>query len=428
MGQPELPISETWPYLPTLIRLALALGLGLFIGLERERRGKEAGVRTFAFAAVLGCLGGLLSDTYALLSITLLALLVFFLNWHSLRSHDDTEMTTSAALLVTGFIGVLAGKGHTFTPVAVGIATAWLLAWKQPLSGFSTGLTEEELRSAILLGIISFVIYPVLPHGTIDPWGLIDPRTAWITVILIAAIGFVNYLLLKGYGTRGVEMTGFFAGLVNSTVAVTELSARVREEGRALASAAYRGVILAVMAMLLRNFVLFGLLAPQALLRASLPTALMLIGSLALAYLHGASQAGAIGRGDGLPRGLSSPFSLKAALQFGFVFLVLDIAGTLAQRYLGQAGFYAVSIAGGLVSSASAVASAGTLAAHGKLSFAVAANGAVLASLTSALVNLPVVARVAADRSLTRRLALALGTVTVLGVVGLFLSDKLLSP
>jgi uncharacterized membrane protein (DUF4010 family) len=238
----------------------------------------------------------------------------------------------------------------------------------------------------------------------------------------------VNYLLLKVYGTRGVEMTGFFAGLVNSTVAVTELSARVREEGRALLNAAYRGVILAVMAMLLRNYVLLGLLAPEALLRAGISTALMLLGSLALAFLPRASRVAAGSRADGLPRGLRSPFSLKAALQFGFVFLVLDAAGTLAQRFLGQLGFYAVSILGGLVSSASAVAAAGTLAAHGKLSWAVAANGAVLASLTRALVKLPVVTRVAADRDLTRRLAIALGAITVLGIVGLFLSHWVLPP
>ncbi len=45
--------SVSWPYLGTLLRLVLALGLGLFVGLERERRGKEAGVRTFALVSVL---------------------------------------------------------------------------------------------------------------------------------------------------------------------------------------------------------------------------------------------------------------------------------------------------------------------------------------------------------------------------------------
>jgi uncharacterized membrane protein len=65
--------APTFSYLPTLLRLALALALalGLFVGLERERRGKEAGQRTFGFASLLGGLGGLLGDAYALLGLGL---------------------------------------------------------------------------------------------------------------------------------------------------------------------------------------------------------------------------------------------------------------------------------------------------------------------------------------------------------------------
>ena len=51
-----LPSAE-WPYAEVLVRLGLALALGLLIGLERERRGKEAGLRTFGFVALLGALG-----------------------------------------------------------------------------------------------------------------------------------------------------------------------------------------------------------------------------------------------------------------------------------------------------------------------------------------------------------------------------------
>jgi uncharacterized membrane protein (DUF4010 family) len=416
-----MPTTEPWPYLPTFTRLALALALGLFVGLERERRGKEAGVRTFAFACLLGCLGGMLSDAYALLSIGFLALLVIFLNWHSLSRDHDTEMTTSAALLVTGFVGVLCGKGHTFTPVSISIVTAGLLAWKQRLSGFSTGLTEQELRSAILLGILGFVIYPVLPEPAIDPWGLVEPRSAWVTVILIAAIGFVNYILLKVYGSRGVGLTGFLGGLVNSTVAVTEMCARVRAEGLALHAVAYRGVMLAVAAMLLRNLVLLGLLAPRALLGAALPIGVMLLVALALAALGPApgEEAGVEARGPQLK--LQSPFSLKAALEFGLVFLLLHVAGTLAQRMLGQAGFYAVSLIGGFISSASAVASAGTLAGHGKLAVNVAAQGAALATMSSALISLPLVARIARRPELTRRVAAGLGMMVLLGMMALLL-------
>jgi len=234
-------------------------------------------VRTFAFAAILGAVGDLLGEAFALLTLALLGVLAVLLNVETIRSGEGAEMTISAALLVTAFAGVLAGQGHTFTPTVVGIMTAALLAWKQPLAGFSRALTESELRSAILLAILTVVVYPVLPTGQVDPWGLVEPRSAWITVILIATLGFANYVLLKLYGTRGLEITGFLGGLVNSRVTVTELAHRTAASGGRLARVAFRAVVLAIGAMLLRNMVILGLLAPRALLESAIPLTLMLL-------------------------------------------------------------------------------------------------------------------------------------------------------
>jgi uncharacterized membrane protein (DUF4010 family) len=416
----------TWPYVPTLARLALALAIGLFVGIERERRQKVAGVRTFAFAAILGAVGGLLGEAFALLALSLLGLLVVLLNVDTIRSGDGAEMTTSAALLVTAFAGLLAGQGHTFTPTLLGVATAALLAWKQPLAGFSQALTESELRSAILLAILAFVVYPVLPTGSVDPWRLILPREAWVTVVLIAALGFANYILLKLYGARGVEFTGFLGGLVNSTVTVTELANRLRVTGAQLSEATFRGIVLATLAMLVRNAAILGLLAPRALLSSAVPLALMVTGAGVTVYVHG-RRGGVTRRETRAPDtppvdqpflAMQSPFSLTSALKFGIIFLALRVAGTLAQQVLGAAGFYAVSVVGGVVSSASAVAAAANLAAGDTLPSQVAGTGAIVASLVSALVNLPVVARLAGDRVLTRRLAWVLGGIVVLGVLG----------
>jgi uncharacterized membrane protein (DUF4010 family) len=413
---PPVPLpSLDWPYFLALQRLALALALGLFVGLERQRRGKEAGLRTFAFAGLLGCLGGLLGENYALLALTLVGVLAVLLNVKTLFVGQGTELTTAAAMLVTAFTGVLCGHGHTLTPAAVGVITAALLSWKQPMAGFSVGLTEHELRAAVLLAILAFVIYPALPEGPIDPWGLVRPRSAWVTVLLIAGLGFVNYVLLKLYGAGAVELTGFFGGLVNSTVTVTALAERVRER-HDLAGAAYRGILLATLAMVVRNGILLAVLSPPALTTAAPALALMLVGCLALVLLR--RRNGAAPGVNGVGVHLQSPFSLTSTLKFGVLFLALEAAGTLAQRWLGQFGFYAVSIAGGLVSSASAVASAGSLAGHGTLAPAVGGTGAVLASLMSVLVNLPLVARVGRERPLTRRTAVAMGVVVVLGLIG----------
>lgn len=413
-----MPLLLTeWPYDLTLGRLALALAIGLFVGLERERRRKASGVRTFAFITLLGCLGGLLGEAYALLSLCLIGILVVFLNIQTLRADRGTELTTSAALLVMGTVGILCGQGHTFTPVAVAVATAALLASKEPLRGFSVHLSDAELRSAILLAILAFVIYPALPTGTIDPWQVLAPREALITVILIAGIGFVNYILWKIYGTRGIELTGFLAGLVNSTVAVGELAARVRDADGHLADVAYRGSVLATAAMVVRNGVLLALLAPRALAAAALAHVGMLVAcSLLIAF----DRKPATPSGELPLLRMESPFSLKSALKFGCIFLVLQVITVLAQQALGQVGVYVTSLLGGIVSSASAVASAASLASQGSISGTTAGISAVIASLTSALVNLPLIFR-ARQPQLAWRFAWATGIVLTLGILGIII-------
>src|SRR5574337_1445374 len=130
---PGLPSVE-WPYLQVLLRLALSLALGLLIGLERERRGKEAGLRTFGFIAMTGAIGGSLGEPFALLAIALTGALAIPLNVHTIRSGEGTELTTSAAMLVTSMSGVLCGQGHTITPAAVMVGATALLAWKERLA------------------------------------------------------------------------------------------------------------------------------------------------------------------------------------------------------------------------------------------------------------------------------------------------------
>lgn len=209
---------------------------------------------------------------------------------------------------------------------------------------------------------------------------------------------------------------------MNSTAAVAELAQRVRENGEKLIAVIYRGVILATVAMLLRNSFLLAILAWPALVSSSIPMALMVIASLLFTWrsLHRDFQ-----NSEALNLQLEQPFSLPAALKFGLVFLRLHVAGSLAQRYLGTFGFYAVSVVGGLLSSASAVAAAGTAAAHNEVTIQTAANGAVLASITSTLVDIPLVARFGSQRPLKLRLSVALCAIAGIGIAGIIVHDVL---
>lgn len=411
-----LPVTD-WPYGTVFARLALALAIGLFVGIERERRRKDAGLRTFGFVALLGALGGMLGDNYALLTIGLLGILIVFLNLRTLRANKGTELTTSVAMLVIALAGVLSGKGHTLTPAAVGVITTALLAWKKPMAGFTVQLSDMELRSAILLAILAFVIYPALPPNSVDPWGALEPRAAWVTVILIAGIGFVNYILWKIYGERGIELTGFLGGLVNSSVATRELAKHVAGAQTEMLDTVYRGIVLAIAAMLIRNGTLLAILSPRALGGSAVAFALMLLAIVTIAFIGRKVTAPVPVEQKRPLLTLQSPFSLLAALKFGLLLVVIQIAGVVGQQMLGQLGIYVTSLLGGLFSSSSAVAAAAALAAQGKISAQVAGNCAVIASLTSVLINLPIVFGVG-NRRLGWRIAWTVGIVVVAGLVG----------
>jgi uncharacterized membrane protein (DUF4010 family) len=420
-----VPVA-TWAPLDSLYRLILALGIGMFVGVEREWRGKEAGLRTFGFAALLGALGGLLGDSYAIACLSMLGLLVFFLNWQSLKADKGTELTTSAALLVTGFIGIICGKGHTITPTAVGVTTAGLLAWKERLAVFSHNLTAEEVRAEILLAILTFAIYPILPTHAVDPWGLIVPQTAFVTVIVIAAIGFINYILMKVYGPRGMEITAFFGGLVNSRKVIVELTSRLHAVGATFLPSIYRGVMLATASMLLRNVLIVVIFAPKAAVYCVIPFLFMLIASALfwLKYPQYDLEPGS----KGPPLALESPFRLSAALKFGVAFMFLNVAGALVERNFGSESFYFVSVLGGFLSSASSIASAATLMTHNELSVATGTTGIVLSSLTSVLINVPLIRSMTKERRFKRKVFVSLCTIACVGLAGMAINKFIFSP
>lgn len=399
-----------------LQNLALSLALGLLVGLERHRAGKELGMRTFAFTALAGTLAASVESAYrlaftvAVLAFT--ALLVVLNSWQNWREQESVEITTSVALLLTAINGFLVGRGQIFTPVAATVLMLLLLSWKEELVGWTALISRDEIHAAIYLGVISFVILPVLPPEPVDPWGLFDLRRVWLMVVLISAIGFANYVLLRVYGARGVAYTGFLGGLVNSTATVAEMALKAGENPP-LERFAYRGIMLAKAAMFTRNGLILGLFAPQALPYGLLPVG----GMLTVCLLVAARVTAPAGEGTPEVR-LTSPFSVRAALEFGLVFLVLTVISTLAQRHLGAVAFYVVTLLGGMVSSASSAATAANLAAQGRIAPAQAAYGTALASLASAVILVPIVRRAARNSILARRILAVIGWMLLAGAAG----------
>ena len=405
----------TFPHTQVSSKIAVALGIGLLVGLERESANKDVGVRTFAIIGLLGMLTSLVGRDFAMMGLASVLALITYVNVRSIMVDRSLEITTSAALVVTCVLGILVGQGHVFTPVASAILMTALLAWKSELARFADGLLLEEIRSAVVLGLLTFVIYPLLPDHYIDPWQVINPREAWITVIALAGISFVNYILLKMYSTRGLYYGALLGGLVNSSAAVTELSSSIKTaEGRVLPRA-YPIILLTTVAMFGRNLFLLAVFEPEAVMVALAPLAGMLL--LTALFVYRSRRRHDAGLSPSEPLKVTSPVSVTRVLNYAVVFVVLEALGTLAQRYLGTGGVVAVSLVGGLFSSASATAAAAKLASQGKITPLLAGSAAVIASISSAFVNLPLVYQQTRDRQLVRNLALTSFICVLFGLV-----------
>ena len=174
-------------------------------------------------------------------------------------------------------------------------------------------------------------------------------------------------------------------------------------------------VLLTNVAMFLRNLAILALFSPKALTRALWPL-------LAMAVVSAAISWNRYRRNASLPTELkiSSPLSWARISKFGALFLLIQIAGDLAQRHLGELGFLALSVVGGLVSSASTTAAAALLVSRGQLTTAIGGTSVVLCSLSSALVDLPLVYQeTRRNTSVIRSVAIASLLVAAVGLIGL---------
>ena len=372
-----------------VVRIALAGALGLFLGLEREWSHKSAGIRTFTLISILGAVFVIAGQELLLALGGLLVIVQGVLLAVEGITDDDEEglsLTTSVSMLVAYGIGALVAENFILEGVTVAVLSSLVLVLKRELHSFAWGMSREELRSATEFAILAFVIYPLLP---VDPVQLgsgdlavgLDLRLVWLMVVTVAGIGMVNYAIVETYGSRGIAVTGFFGGLASSTAVVGTMLDHVRQRPEA-ASYGVAAILLADAAMALRNLAiaLAFTFPDRTLYGAVLPLGIVVVASVAIAaYTADWSEAVDID--------LESPFSMRNALGFGAIFLLVVVAGAIAEGQFGTTGFYVTAILSGLVSSAGVTSSAVLLYLNGTLAEGTAVVGILLATASSIVVK-----------------------------------------
>jgi uncharacterized membrane protein (DUF4010 family) len=381
-------------------RLAVALAIGLLIGLERGWRAREeaegertAGLRTYALAGLLGGTSGALS--LASSPLVLAAVLVAFagaftlFSWFEATSERDFSVTGVVAALLTFVLGAYAVLGNERVAVAGAVAMVILLALKAPLHSWLRRLTWLEVRAVLILLAMSFLLLPVLPNRPVDPWGTLNPAEVWLLAILIAGVSFAGYVAVRSLGDKAGIAVAAIAGGVTSSTATTVSFARLARENPQAAPLLAGGILIAGVTMLARVLVIAGALNPGLIAGLALPLAaagLVLLVASAMLFLGRRTL-------DALRPALElkNPFELATALKLAALIAVITLAAKVLSTVAGTRGVFVLAAASGV-----ADVDALTLSMARLASSQIATGDAVTAILVAASVNTAAKAAMAA--------------------------------
>lgn len=392
---------------PIFVRLAVALGLGLLVGVQRERTEDSlAGVRTFPLITLVGALIAELSvqlDATWILAVGLLGLVALLVLGNAVKVRAgayDPGLTTEVAAVYMYVIGGLVAVGSVTLGVVMGGVCALLLHMKEPLEGFADRLTRRDVRSVMQIAAIGLVVLPVLPDRTYGPYDVLNPFEIWLMVVLIVGISLASYVLYKLVGARaGTLLGGVLGGLISST-ATTASYARRAKGNSALASQAALVIMVASTVVYGRIFVEIAAAAPTVLPAMAPPLiviAAVNVGICLVALLF-------VGRRPAELPEQENPTELRAALVFGVLYGVVIFAVAAARDAYGDLGHFVVAIVSGLTDVDAITLSTANLVEADRLSAGSGWRAIVVASLSN-LAFKGVLAGVLGGRALLARLA-----------------------
>jgi uncharacterized membrane protein (DUF4010 family) len=413
--------------LEVLQNFAIAILIGVFIGIERERHQRVehertiGGLRTFILFALVGAVAGWLTlafDTpWILVSVVLGVAAIVIAGYRATAnvSPESLGVTTEIAAVATTLLGALTMVGFRPVAIALGVVVAAVLAYKEPMHGLVDKLGRDDVFAGIRLLIATFIVLPLLPDRTVDPWGALNPSSIWKLVLLIAGLSLIGYVATRLLGAkRGIALTGITGGLVSST-AITLTFARQSKDAayRKMPAALATGVVLAWTIMFAR--VLIEVLVVN---RSLLPSvvwpiaAMMATGACGAWWLH--RQTGDDGSTSAKEVELKNPFSLTSAAKFAGFFALVQLVVKLAETYWPATGMYAVAALAGTTDVDAITLSMAKYAQTGDRDIAV--NSIVIAALVNTLVKAGMVA-VLGSSQLRKRILSVTAAIVAAGVI-----------
>lgn len=397
----------------TFMDLAIALGLGLLVGLQKERTESPlAGLRTFGLVTLMGAVAALIAvESGALVIVAgLIAVTALMVTGNIVLMRGggtDGGQTTEAAVVLMYLTGAILVTGPR--PVAIVLAgtIATLLHLRDELHSWVDRLSDRDVRAIMQFVLISLVVLPTLPDQTYGPYDVINPRQVWWMVVLIVGLNLTGYAAFRVFGARaGTALAGVLGGVISST-ATTVSYARLTRTDETKSPTAVIVVWIASAVVFVRILLEIGAVAPAFLPVAAPPLLAMLVVfllALAVAWRSGTTPTDS-------PLEPGNPTELKPAILFGALYALVLLVVATGQDWLGDAGLYFAAAISGLTDVDAITLSTSRLVDTGRLDANTGWRVVLIAILSNLVFKLGLAA-VMGSRAFARKLGI-LGAVAV---------------
>lgn len=407
--------------------LLVALGIGLLIGAERERRKAQrpaaAGLRSFTIAALLGCGSTLMPWPWMSGAITAcVAVLAVFSNWQR-RTTGDPGITTEIALIATTMLGALAVSAPELAG-ALAVLITIILAARDPLHRFvGEMVTAREVTDVLLIAGATLIVLPMLPDRQMGPFGALNPHAIWLVVIMILGINALGQLATRLLGARlGVPMLGLVSGFISSSATIGAMGAWVRANPASL-SAGVAAAVLSTVANYVQMAAVINLTDPHTFAATAAPVT---AAALASALCGGWFMLAAWRETSAQPPRFSRSLNVMMALVFAAMLAGMLVLVAAMRAWFGEMGLVAAAAIGGVLDVHAAVISVATQVRDGAISPPQAVVPVLTACTTSTLAKM-LFSATAGTRAFAARVvpaqALVIGAAWAAGLIGLHLAS-----
>ncbi|MDF2379536.1 MAG: MgtC/SapB family protein [Candidatus Gracilibacteria bacterium] len=416
---------------PIITSLFISLSLGAFIGLQFRKKAEEGDYQDHSFAGMRTCMGitilGYLSvflsqyDQSIFLLFSSFFLLLVLISYVQSAFQEKRIGGTDEITLATLFmVGILIGHGETSIAIVLTIILSIISSGRDELYKISSKFTKLEVIETVKFAIIIFLILPLLPNETIDPWGIFNPHTIWVMVILISGIGFMGYMASKFVGKgKGILLSGFIGGFVSSTAVTTEMAIESKKNKRYI-NVYSIAIMLSSLMMYIRVLIEASLFNKALLSRLIIPIGGMTITMLFFTLYNFYTKKGK--KTPILKKDIQveTPFSLGPAIKFSLFFVIILGITELAKNYLGSSGIYIASIFSGFADVDAITISLSQLSSETEILEQTAIRGITYAVISNTIIKL-IYVHIFGSKEMRQKLMVVVTSSSVVGILLSFL-------